>query len=113
MQMAIILELERFDEGQYPNVLKGIAERIPAPALQFVFVDTIEQARDLKQRIAGGHSSRRAAFNLCDPCWSNQCFRGIHCASDRNSSNAAKTLRTVLFLKHSQLDPAQRHPRFI
>lgn len=41
-----------FDETRYPNVLKGIIERIHAPALQYVFVDTIEQARELKRRIA-------------------------------------------------------------
>jgi hypothetical protein len=50
--MAIILQMERFDEAQYPNVLRGIAERIHAPALQFVFVDTVEQVGELKQRIA-------------------------------------------------------------
>jgi hypothetical protein len=52
MHMAMILQMERFDETRYPNVLKGIAERIHARALPFVFVDTIEQARELKQRIA-------------------------------------------------------------
>jgi|HubBroStandDraft_2_1064218.scaffolds.fasta_scaffold1254022_1 hypothetical protein len=50
--MAIILQMGLFDETRYPNVLKGIIERIHAPALQYVFVDTIEQARELKRRIA-------------------------------------------------------------
>lgn len=41
-----------FDETRYPSVLKGIAEKIHAPALQYIFVDTIEQARELKRGIA-------------------------------------------------------------
>jgi hypothetical protein len=50
--MAIIMQVGLFDETRYPNVLKGIAERIHGPALQYVFVDTIEQARELKRRIS-------------------------------------------------------------
>jgi hypothetical protein len=50
--MAIILQIELFDETRYSNVLNGIAERIHAPALQYIFVDTIEQARELRRRIA-------------------------------------------------------------
>jgi len=50
--MAIILQMGLFDETRYPNVLKGLIERIHAPALQYVFVDTIDQAQELKRRIA-------------------------------------------------------------
>lgn len=49
--MAIILQMGLFDETRYPGVLKGIPERIHAPALQYVIVDTIEQAQELKRRI--------------------------------------------------------------
>lgn len=50
--MAIILQMGFFDETRYPNVLKGIVERTQGPAIQYVFVDTFEQARELKRRIA-------------------------------------------------------------
>lgn len=51
MLMAIILQMGLFDETEYPNVLKGIVERIHGPAIQYVFVDTTEKARELMQRI--------------------------------------------------------------
>ena len=85
--MAIILQMGLFDETKYPKVLKGILERTQGPAIQYVFVDTIEQARELKRRIVEGYSPSRAAFDLCDSCRSNQCFRGIHGIGDRNFSN--------------------------
>jgi len=50
--MAIIPQVGFFDETLHPNVLKGTAERIHAPALQYVFVDTIEQVREFKRRVA-------------------------------------------------------------
>jgi hypothetical protein len=49
--MAIILQIGSFDQERYPDVLRGIMERIRRPAIEYVFVDTIEQARELKRRI--------------------------------------------------------------
>lgn len=49
--MASILQMGLFDETKYPKVLKGILERTQGPAIQYVFVDTIEQARELKRRV--------------------------------------------------------------
>lgn len=64
--MAIILQMGLFDERRYPNVLKGIVERTHSPALQFVFVDTIEQARELEGRIAEDipHEEQPSVFTM-------------------------------------------------
>jgi len=50
--MAIIVQIGSFDQARYPDILKYHRERIHGSAVQYVFVDTVEQVQELMRRIA-------------------------------------------------------------
>jgi hypothetical protein len=54
--MAVILQMSWVDPDhdirRYPIVLEGINERLHAPSVEYVFLDTAEQIQELHQQIA-------------------------------------------------------------
>lgn len=54
--MAVILQMSWCDPDhdirRYPVVFDGINERLYAPSVEYVFLDTKEQIQELHQRIA-------------------------------------------------------------